>query len=103
MRPSPTRGCLCMGAAHRILMSPVAARLYPLCPSRGKSTKHTPRRGHERPSWVCDAPPALLLLVLHVTPIGGVLPRKKGLEGRLNLLLKDRTLLIRLHGVERLP
>src|SRR5262249_4772683 len=27
-----------------------------------------------------------LLLVLHVTPIGGVLPKKKGLEGRLNLL-----------------
>ncbi len=76
--------------------------VYPLCPSRGKGTKHTPRRGHERPPWVCDAPPALLL-VLHVTPIGGVLPRKKGLEGRLDLLLKHRTLLIHLHGLERFP
>src|SRR5262245_14066299 len=44
-----------------------------------------------------------LLLVLHITPIGGVLPRKKRLEFGLNLLCKHRALLIRLHGVERIP
>jgi hypothetical protein len=61
----------------------------------GKQTKE----GCECPSLVCTAPPTLLL-VLHVTPIRRVLPHKKGLEGRLNLLLENRTLLIRLHGVE---
>ena len=55
-----------------------------------------------RPSWVSDAP-ATLLLVLHVTPIGGVFAGKKGLQDGLNLLLKDRTLLIGLHRVERVP
>src|SRR4030095_5802249 len=48
-------------------------------------------------------PAAPLLLILHVTAIRGVFPHKKGLESRLNLLLKDRTLLIGLHGVERVP
>lgn len=57
---------------------------------------------HAHPSWVGAARPPLLL-VLHVTPIGGVLASKKGLQDRLNLLLKDRTLLIGLHGVERVP
>src|SRR5262245_15870644 len=56
-----------------------------------------------------EAPPpgaamqASLLLVLHVTPIGGVLTDKEGLEGRSNLLPKDGTLLIGLHGLERVP
>src|SRR6266567_165644 len=34
-----------------------------------------------------------LLLVLHLTPMGGVLPDKKGLQGRLNLLPEHGTLL----------
>ena len=55
-----------------------------------------------RPSESGVAAPALLF-VLHVTPIGGVFPRKKRLQLRLNLLLKHRTLLVRLHGVERVP
>src|SRR2546425_1027118 len=46
---------------------------------------------------------AALLAVLHVTPMGGVLPHKKGLEPRLHLLLKDGTLLIGLHRFERVP
>src|SRR5215831_13381196 len=69
---------------------------------RGKCTTLTPRRRPTRSSWGCDTPPALRL-VFHITPIRGVLARKKGLELRLNLLLKDRTLLVRLHGFERLP
>src|SRR5438128_985857 len=60
VRPARSvQGRVCPCTTHKILSS------------RGKGTKHTPRRGHERPPWVCDAPPALLL-VLHVTPIGGV-------------------------------
>src|SRR5207244_10334210 len=62
----------------------------------------TPRRGVHAPPGSAMAPPALLL-IFYVTPIGGILPYKKGLEGRLNLLLKYGTLLIHLHGLERLP
>jgi hypothetical protein len=73
---------------------------------------HTPGRaslGGAAPQEEAHAPPpgaamqASLLLVLHVTPIGGVLTDKKGLEGRLNLLPKDCALLIGLHGLERVP
>jgi hypothetical protein len=41
---------------------------------------------------VWDLSPPALLLILHVTAIRGVFPHKKGLEDRLNLLRKDRTL-----------
>src|SRR5215831_16931766 len=81
------------------LSSSLSFLSYLLRPNQGKH-KHTPRRGHKRPSW--DVPPALLL-VLHVTPIRGVLSHKKGLELRLNLLFEDRTLLIGVHGLKRFP
>jgi hypothetical protein len=52
--------------------------------------------------WV-SATPSPLLRVLHVTPIGGVLPDTKGLQDRLHLLPQHGTLLIGLHGVKRVP
>jgi hypothetical protein len=51
-----------------------------------------------------DSEPCLfLLLVRHLTPRGGVLADKKGLQGRLHLLPKHGTLLIGLHGLKRVP
>src|SRR5215831_8057743 len=44
-----------------------------------------------------------LLRVLDVTSVRMILPNKKGLEGRLNLLLEDCTLLIGVHVFERVP
>src|SRR5437763_8196008 len=64
---------------------------------------HCPMPATHGLPWRGAHAPPVLFLVLHVTPIGGVLPRKKGLEDRLNFLRKHRTLLIRLHGIERLP
>jgi len=44
-----------------------------------------------------------LLRILDVTSVRMILPNKKGLEGRLNLLLEDCTLLIDVHVFERVP
>lgn len=44
-----------------------------------------------------------LLSVFDVTSVRMILPNKKGLEGWLNLLLKDCTLLIGVHVFERVP
>ena len=52
------------------------------------------------PAW---RPVLPLRRVFHRTPIGGVLADKKGLQGRLNLLPKNRPLLIGLHGLKRVP
>src|SRR4029453_17135475 len=56
--------------------------------------------GRPPPAW---RPALPLRRVFHRTPIGGVLADKKGLQGRLNLLPKNRTLLIGLHGLKRVP
>jgi hypothetical protein len=65
------------------------------------SDKRTPRRSVHAPPGT--AAPSALLLIFHVTPMRGVFPHKKGLKGGLNLLFKHRTLLIRLHRLQRVP
>src|SRR5256885_5780743 len=64
------------------------------------SDKRTLRRSAHAPP---GAAPSALLLIFHVTPMRGVFPHKKGLEGWLNLLCKNRTLLIHLHRLKRVP
>jgi len=54
--------------------------------------------------WTIPGPwEQTLLSVLDVTSVRMILPNKKGLEGRLNLLLEGRTLLIGVHVFERVP
>src|SRR6266446_2691311 len=64
------------------------------------SDKRTLRRSAHAPP---EAAPSALFLIFHVTPMRGVFPHKKGLEGWLNLLFKNRTLLIHLHRLKRVP